>query len=149
MPVTVVSDTPTRLAAIRCADVRYVDRKANIVYSAEGPSSGGSSGALQLLLIVGFFVLIYFMMIRPQQRRRREVQNMQSAMGAGDVIVTVGGLYGTVVAINEDDTVLLEIAPGVTAKFARQAIGKVVEKLPAAEEEELLDEEPAAKPDAD
>jgi preprotein translocase subunit YajC len=151
MPVSVVSDTPTRLAAIRCADVRYVDRKATIVYNAEGTSSGGGSGALQLLLIVGFFVLIYFMMIRPQQRRRREVQEMQSSMGVGDTIVTVGGLYGTVVEAG-DETVLLDIAPGVTAKYARQAIAKVVEKaaVPAEEEPALTaEDEPVSKPDAD
>lgn len=50
---------------------------------------------------------------------------MQSAMGAGDEVITVGGLYGTVQAV-EDDSVLLEIAPGVVTRYARAAISKVV-----------------------
>ncbi|MEV6927877.1 preprotein translocase subunit YajC [Dactylosporangium sp. NPDC051485] len=100
-------------------------------------NSGGSS-ALPLLVVVAFAAFVYFLMIRPQQKRRREVENMQSAMGLGDEVVTVGGLYGTVVEVT-DDTVLLEIAPGVTAKYARAAIAKVNKK--AAVEEDAADEE--------
>lgn len=140
-----VSDTATRLAAIRCADVRYLDRKAIIVNYAADQSGG--SGLVQIVIIVAVFALIYFMMIRPQQRRRREVQDMQSQMGIGDEIVTVGGLYGIVTEV-DDDTVLLEIAPGVTAKYARAAIGKVNRKADAVEESSA-DDESAATPDAD
>ncbi len=115
---------------------------------AEAQGSGGG-GYTSLLFIVGIFALIYFMMIRPQQRRRREVQNMQSTMGIGDEIVTVGGLYGTIRSIDED-SVLLEIAPGVTARYAKAAIGKVNQKAvsdDAVEDEDagetVQDESPA------
>jgi preprotein translocase subunit YajC len=94
-----------------------------VLYAAEGQQSGG--GYFIYLLMALFFVALYFLMIRPQQKRRRQVEEMQRAMGPGDEIVTVGGLYGTVQEV-DDDTVLLEIAPGVTAKYARAAIGKVV-----------------------
>lgn len=110
------------------------------MYNAE-QASGGGSGLFTILLFGGFFVLIYFLMIRPQQKRRREVENMQSAMGVGDEIVTVGGLYGVVRGI-EDDTVLLEIAPGVTAKYARAAIGKVSKKAAGDDEAAGEDEAP-------
>jgi len=111
------------------------------VLFAEAQGSGGG-GYTSLLFIVGIFALIYFMMIRPQQRRRREVQNMQSAMGIGDEIITVGGLYGTIRSIDED-SVLLEIAPGVTARYAKAAIGKVNQK--AVSDDEVLDEEAATE----
>ncbi|WP_432975565.1 preprotein translocase subunit YajC [Dactylosporangium sp. CA-233914] len=113
-------------------------------YAAE--TSGGSS-ALPLLVVVAFAAFVYFLMIRPQQKRRREVENMQSAMGIGDEVVTVGGLYGIVAGI-EDDTVLLEIAPGVTAKYARAAIGKVNKKA-AVEDDSASDEESTGTTDAD
>ncbi|MFF5227612.1 preprotein translocase subunit YajC [Dactylosporangium sp. NPDC000521] len=109
---------------------------------AEAQGSGGS-GFPSLLLIVGAFVLLYFMMIRPQQRRRREVQNMQSSMGVGDEIITVGGLYGTIREI-DDESVLLEIAPGVTARYAKAAIGKVNQKAATVDEDET-----EAEPEAD
>ncbi|GGM49574.1 preprotein translocase subunit YajC [Dactylosporangium sucinum] len=117
------------------------------MYHAE-QASGGSSGFFTIILFAGFFVLIYFLMIRPQQKRRREVESMQSAMGIGDEVVTVGGLYGTVRGI-EDDTVLLEIAPGVTAKYARAAIGKVTKKADAGDDEAADDDEAPADPARD
>ena len=76
-------------------------------------------------MIALLFGVMYFMMIRPQQKRRREAEQMQSALGPGDEIVTIGGLYGTVTGI-EDDAVLLEIAPGVQTRYARPAIARVV-----------------------
>ena len=75
-------------------------------------ASGGGSFT-PLLLIVLLFGVMYFMMIRPQQKRRREAQAMQSSLGPGDEIVTIGGLHATVVAV-EDDVVTVEIAPDVT-----------------------------------
>ncbi|MGI5237566.1 preprotein translocase subunit YajC [Dactylosporangium sp. CA-139066] len=110
-------------------------------------STGGGSSAFPFILLAGFAIVVYFLMIRPQQKRRREVESMQSAMGVGDEVVTVGGLYGIVAEVN-DDTVLLEIAPGVTAKYARQAIGKVVQKA-AADDEAANEEESAGTADSD
>jgi len=93
----------------------------------------GGGSFLPLLLIVLLFGVMYFMMIRPQQRRRREAQAMQSTLGPGDQIVTIGGLHGTVVAV-DDDVATLEIAPGVHARYARPAIARVVNPKPAAGE---------------
>lgn len=115
-----------------------------IVLYAEAQGSGGS-GYTSLLFIVGIFALIYFMMIRPQQRRRREVQNMQSTMGVGDEIITVGGLYGTIRSL-DDESVLLEIAPGVTARYAKAAIGKVNQK---AVSDDAVEDESAGDPAED
>ena len=93
----------------------------------------GGGSFTPLLLIVLLFGVMYFMMIRPQQKRRREAQAMQSALGPGDQIVTIGGLHATVVAV-EDDVVTVEIAPGVPARFARPAIARVLTAAPVAEE---------------
>ena len=87
--------------------------------------SGGGAGSLTpILMIVLLFGVMYFMMIRPQQKRRREAEQMQSALGPGDEVVTIGGLHGTVVAV-EDEVVVLEIAPGVRTRYARPAIARV------------------------
>ena len=82
-------------------------------------------------MTIGFFVLIvgamYFLMIRPQNKRRREAMEMQSAIGPGDEVQTVGGLFGTVATV-DDATIALEVAPGVELRFARQAIAKVIKR---------------------
>ncbi len=93
----------------------------------------GGGSFTPLLLIVLLFGVMYFMMIRPQQKRRREAQAMQSALGPGDQIVTIGGMHAAVVAV-DDDVVTLEIAPGVHARYARPAIARVVTSAPVAEE---------------
>ncbi len=100
--------------------------------SLAAQASGGGSFT-PLLLIVLLFGVMYFMMIRPQQKRRREAQAMQSALGPGDEIVTIGGLHATVVEV-DDDVVTVEIAPDVQVRFARPAIARVVHQQPLAEE---------------
>jgi preprotein translocase subunit YajC len=89
------------------------------------PQQGGGSSVVPLLMIVLLFGVMYFMMIRPQQKRRREAERMQSALAAGDEIVTIGGLHGTVISV-DTDTVMLEISPGVNARYARPAIARVI-----------------------
>jgi preprotein translocase subunit YajC len=94
----------------------------SVLYAAEAQGGGSYT---PLLLIVLLFGVMYFMMIRPQQKRRKEAAAMQSALSAGDEIVTIGGLHATVVEV-EDDVVTVEISPGVNVRFARPAIAKVL-----------------------
>jgi preprotein translocase subunit YajC len=119
-------------------------RSTTVLYAA--PSGGGAGGLTPILVIALLFVVMYFMMIRPQQKRRREAEQMQSSLAPGDEVVTIGGLYGTVIAV-EDETVLLEVAPGVQTRYARPAIARVVKQTerpeaaePAAEEAEAVKE---------
>ncbi|MEV4121425.1 preprotein translocase subunit YajC [Micromonospora sp. NPDC049645] len=97
-------------------------RSVTVQYLAAGSGAGGFTPILMIALLFG---VMYFMMIRPQQKRRREAEAMQSNLGPGDEVVTIGGLYGTVTGI-EDDTVLIEVAPGVQTRYARPAIARVV-----------------------
>jgi preprotein translocase subunit YajC len=90
--------------------------------------SGGSSFT-PFLLIVAFVVVIYFVLLRPNRRRqqaaRQAHQDMLNNLGEGTKIVTIGGLHGTIVD-SDADSVTLEISPGVTARYDRAAIAKVV-----------------------
>jgi preprotein translocase subunit YajC len=94
-------------------------------------SQSGSNFSFIIMLVL-LFGAMYFLMIRPQQRRRRAAEEMQSSIRPGDEVITVGGLYGTVTDI-DDETVTLEVASGVTNRYARGAISRVV--APAAREE--------------
>lgn len=91
---------------------------------AANPSSGGSvfSGILPLLLIV---VAFYFFVIRPGRNRQRQAQQLQSALQPGQEVMTGSGAYGRVVEI-ADDSVLLEMAPGVRVRWARGAVSRVL-----------------------
>ncbi|HEX5596337.1 MAG TPA: preprotein translocase subunit YajC [Micromonosporaceae bacterium] len=109
-------------------------------YAAE--PGGGAGGLMPILMIVLLFGVMYFMMIRPQQKRRREAEQMQSALGPGDEVVTIGGLYGKVASI-DDESVMLEVAPGVQTRYVRAAIARTVDKAPTAEP--VIDEAEAKK----
>ncbi len=92
-----------------------------------------------LFVLIFMFVIFYLLLIRPQQQRAKAQRQLIGSIGTGDRVVTIGGLHGTVEAV-DDDTVRLEIAPGTVVTFARQAIAR---RLVDADEEtvdELEDE---------
>jgi preprotein translocase subunit YajC len=90
-------------------------------------SSGTHSGSSSFLLIglVVLFGILYFVMIRPQRRRQQQAQQTQRDITPGVRVRTTAGMYATVVAV-EDQDVILEVAPGVQARFMRRAIMDVV-----------------------
>ena len=82
---------------------------------------GGFSLFLPLILIM---VIFYFLMILPAQRRQKKVAQMLKNLKNGDKVITTGGIYGTIVGL-EDDAVQLRIADQVKVKVARSAISAV------------------------
>jgi preprotein translocase subunit YajC len=96
----------------------------NVILAAGSSKSGGSSAVLLLGLVVLFGVL-YFVMIRPQRRRQQQAMQTQRNIEPGARVRTTAGMYATVVAV-EDQDVILEVAPGVEARFMRRAIMDVV-----------------------
>jgi preprotein translocase subunit YajC len=109
------------------------NRKVIIVNIAA--NSGGGNPLFTLLPLILLVGVMYFLFIRPQQRRRREAQELQSAIGPGDEVVTIGGLYGTIVD-TDDETVVLEIAPDVQVRYARPAIARTISRAAQEEEDE-------------
>jgi preprotein translocase subunit YajC len=95
----------------------------------------------QYLFIIVLLALVWFMLIRPQRRRQQEAQRLLESIGVGKEIVTAGGLYGTVTAI-EDDEVRVEIADGIEVRVAKRAVAGVVS------EDENDPEEPQPEEDA-
>lgn len=89
----------------------------------EVPAGQGIIGLLMPFLIVG--VLFYFMILRPQQKQQRERKAMLDALKKGDKIVTVGGIYGELIALKED-YVTLKVADKVEMKLSRNGISHVV-----------------------
>lgn len=81
-----------------------------------------------LVTLLPFIVLIgaMFLMTRSAKNKQRQAAQMRDQMTPGTGVRTIGGLYATVKEIRED-TVLLEIAPGTHALFAKNAVGAVLE----------------------
>lgn len=69
------------------------------------PGGGLSSLLLMLVLMFGIF---YFFMIRPENKRKKETEAMRNAVKTGDEIITIGGIYGTVVNV-KDERIVIEV----------------------------------------
>jgi preprotein translocase subunit YajC len=101
------------------------------------------SGGIFILVLIGL-LFVWLLLIRPQRRRQNDQLAMQDHLAVGDEIVTAGGMYGTVEAIDEDE-VAVEIADGVVVRVARRAVAGVMPD--EADEEE--DEESEAHPETE
>ncbi len=89
----------------------------------QSPSSNPVMGFLPLILIVGIF---YFLVFMPMQRQKKQQAEMLKTLQNGNVVLTTGGLMGTIVTIN-DDTLILRVKPdNIKLQVARSAVSSLV-----------------------
>ncbi|MBB5118144.1 hypothetical protein AF335_31045 [Streptomyces eurocidicus] len=83
---------------------------------------------MNIMTLLPFIVLIgaMFLMTRSAKNKQRQAATMRDRMQPGTGVRTIGGMYATVKEVS-DDSVLLEVAPGVHAIYAKNAIGAVLE----------------------
>jgi preprotein translocase subunit YajC len=103
-----------------------------------------SSGAIFVLVLLVLF-LIWLMVVRPQRRRQMYQQAMIDHLRIGDEVLTAGGIFATVVRIDEDE-VTVELSPGAEARVAKRAIAAV---MPDDDPEPEPDPELQAEPEAE
>ena len=86
-----------------------------------GASGGQAGGFGSLVPLILMFAIFYFLLIRPQQKRSKEHRVMIDNLKKGDRIITSGGLYGRITAVNEN-TLTVEIADKVRVKVMRSNV---------------------------
>jgi preprotein translocase subunit YajC len=64
-------------------------------------------GFLPILLI---FAIFYFLLFLPMQRQRKQQQKLLRELQPGNLVVTSGGVMGTIVSL-DDETVILRVKP--------------------------------------
>lgn len=88
------------------------------------PSANPIMGFAPLIMIVGIF---YFLVFMPMQRQKKQQASMLKGLENGNVVLTTGGLVGTIVAINNDDTLILRVKPdNVKLQVTRGAVSGLV-----------------------
>ena len=92
------------------------------------------STALPLVLMVAVF---YFLLIRPQQKKDKKTKEMLNALKPGDRVCTIGGIYGTISAIKDDNVTLTVGYDDNKIVFARWAI-RSVEDVAVENDSEVL-----------
>jgi len=105
-----------------------------------------SSNAITLIVLVVVFAGMLAFTSRARRRQAQRTQAQAAQLTVGSEIMTTSGLYGTVVARNDDDTVQLSIAPGVEVRWAVAALRDVA-SLPPQYQPDLTKAEPAGRDD--
>jgi len=94
-----------------------------------GGQDGGSGGMITLVWFGLIFVLMYLLLIRPQRKKQKEHQKLISELKKGDKVVTSGGMFGTIFAIDEErNRVVLKINENTRLEFLKSSIAAKVDK---------------------
>ena len=94
---------------------------------------------MEFLPLVLIGLVFYLLILRPSQARAKAAQRVQAGLAPGVEVLTTAGLYATVAEVR-DDAVVLEVAPGITNRYARAAIARVITP-PAAEDDAAPDDD--------
>lgn len=89
-----------------------------ILAAAEGSSAPAFMQFVPILLV---FAIFYFLLIAPMRKRQKALQTLIDNLKKGDRVVTNGGLYGTVAAV-EEKVVVLKLADNLKVKVAKSAV---------------------------
>ncbi len=104
----------------------YTEHKAPQIENTEKKneqSSNAGGGWSMWIMLALIFGVMWFFMIRPQRKQQKELQKFRDALKRGDKVVTIGGIFGTVVEI-KDASVLIEVDNGVKIRVSKQALIK-------------------------
>lgn len=94
-----------------------------------GSPDGGGGGMLGLVPLALLFVIMYLLLIRPQRKKQKEHNKLLTELKKGDRVVTTGGMFGTIFAIDEaKNRVVLRINEQTKLEFLKSSIAARVEK---------------------
>jgi preprotein translocase subunit YajC len=82
---------------------------------------------VQLLPLLLLFAVFYLLIFMPMQRQKKNQKQMLASLENGNIVLTSGGIVGTIVAIEADDTLVLRVKPdNIKIQVARSAVSSVV-----------------------
>lgn len=90
-------------------------------FLAAAPAAEQPSMLPTIIMFVALGAVMYFFMIRPQQKKQKAINNFRNSLTVGQEVVTIGGLHGTIKAM-DDNIITLHVATGVDLRFEKAAI---------------------------
>jgi preprotein translocase subunit YajC len=94
----------------------------------QGASASSPLSFLPIVLIFGIF---YFLLFLPMQRQKKQTAKMLTELQNGNVVITSGGIVGSIVSIGDDDTLVLRVKPdNIKIQVARSSVSSLVSKEP-------------------
>jgi preprotein translocase subunit YajC len=124
------------LARYNAGDASQRRNQDNEIQMTQDPSiafalfaQGQANGLMTFVPLVLIMLIFYFLLILPAQRRQKKTTQMLQTLKNGDKVITNGGIYGTIVGL-EDEAVQLRIADQVKIKLSRSAIVGLQQETP-------------------
>jgi len=87
-----------------------------------GGQQGQQGGIMSFLPLIAIVVVFYFFMIRPQMKKAKEQKKYIEALKKGDKVLTIGGIYGKVVEVRDNGTILMEVEVGGKMLISKNAV---------------------------
>lgn len=95
--------------------------------AATTEKQGNPYGMLPVIVII--MGLFYFLVIRPQKKGQKQVEEMRNTVKKGDRVKSIGGIYGTVVAVDTTNNIVsVQVDGKVKLDFDKDAIATVIRK---------------------
>ena len=92
-------------------------------------SSAPASSPLSFLPIILIFAIFYFLLFLPMQRQKKQQAKMLTELQNGNIVITSGGIVGSIVSIGDDDTLVIRVKPdNIKIQIARSAVSSLVSK---------------------
>lgn len=88
-----------------------------------GPQGGSASPWGTLIMFAAIFAIFYFLLIRPQRKQQKEHEAMVAGLQKGDDVVTLGGIIGRIIHVDED-RVTIKTADDTRLEVERGKVGR-------------------------
>jgi len=95
---------------------------ANLIAMSQA-SEGGGGGFAGMIPFILIIVIIYFLMIRPQSKKAKQHQLMLTELKKGDKVVTIGGIFGTVLEVREK-TFIVKVSANTEMEFLKSSVAE-------------------------
>jgi preprotein translocase subunit YajC len=96
----------------------------NQLFILMGQPAAGGNPMMQFLPLIAIVVVFYFFMIRPQMKKAKDQKKYIEALKKGDKILTIGGIYGKIVEVRDDATIIMEVEDGSKMKISKNAVSQ-------------------------
>ncbi len=95
----------------------------SLILQTAAPSSGIGGALGQALPLLIMLPLFYFLFFVPMQRQKKQQAEMLKGLQNGQNVLTSGGIVGTIIAVNSDDTLILRVKPdNIKLQVARSSV---------------------------
>jgi preprotein translocase subunit YajC len=93
-----------------------------LLFAQQGGAEGQQSNPYSMFIFIGLMIFVlYFFMIRPQRKKDKEARMFRESLGKGEKIVTIGGMHGKIVEVQET-TFTVETESGARMRIEKSAV---------------------------